>query len=200
VASAVLERPARPLIPLELGEVSKLKEARCRSDHHATHETMMATDGAAIGATRAIRTVILTPGRVLTSFRVGVPAAVAWAALTDASIVACWLGTLTTELRPGAKARLDLGDGDFYDIDDIDIGPIGSLAASLRYRWRLMGVGAPSRVTWTIWRSPHSSGVTIIDDDPYRTLDEAIEISQRWPDLAERLQRFLVTGMTHDRR
>jgi uncharacterized protein YndB with AHSA1/START domain len=155
---------------------------------------MPVTSQEAEGVTRAESAATHTPGRVSVSFRVDGPAVATWAALTDSSALTRWLGTPTDELRPGASARLRVGDGEFYDLDEIEIGPIGSLAASLRYHWRFMGVSAPSRVTWTIWRSPHGSSVTIVDDDPERTPDEAIALSERWSHVARRLQRFLTTG------
>jgi uncharacterized protein YndB with AHSA1/START domain len=133
------------------------------------------------------------PGRVTASFDADVPAESAWAALTDASVVARWFGTLTGDLRPGVPNRVEFGDGDFFDIDDVEAA-IGSPTSTLGYSWRFMRIGPVNFVNWTVTASGPGVTVTVTDDDPDRTLEEATELREGWLDFMRRLRRFLTTG------
>jgi uncharacterized protein YndB with AHSA1/START domain len=126
------------------------------------------------------------------SFDTAVTAELVWSSLTDPAKVGRWFGNLSTELVPGTTARLEFGDGDFFDLADISREPMRRLA----YSWRFMGIGPLDRVTWTIRGTPGGCKVTVTDEEDDRPRAAADELHTGWLDFTRRLRRFLATGET----
>jgi uncharacterized protein YndB with AHSA1/START domain len=58
-------------------------------------------------------------GVVNVAVKVSAPSASVWQSLTDSNVVAQWFGDLSTDLKSGRGARLDFGDGDFFELEAI---------------------------------------------------------------------------------
>jgi uncharacterized protein YndB with AHSA1/START domain len=115
---------------------------------------------------------------------------VVWVALTDVTVVGQWFGNLSSDLAPGATARLDFGDGDFFSIENVR----ADRPHLLEYAWRFLGIGALDSITWRIL--PKGSGclVSVTDSEPERSREWAQELRSGWLDFTQRLERFLQTG------
>jgi uncharacterized protein YndB with AHSA1/START domain len=133
-------------------------------------------------------------GSVVAVLTTGVPAARVWQALTEPATVAQWFGKLSDQLRPGGTARLDFGDGDFFDITDIRL----ESPRHLRYAWRFMGTGPVDTIDWTVRPAGGAGGgatvVTVTDSEDGRTPEAAQVLKDGWLDFTGRLARFLETG------
>jgi uncharacterized protein YndB with AHSA1/START domain len=121
---------------------------------------------------------------------VSAPSATLWKALTDAEVVSRWFGDLSTTLLPGTEARLDFGDGDYFAIVDVAASPPGCLG----YKWRFLGTGPLSEITWRIEDRREGSRLTVIDSEPMRSRDTVAQLSEGWTDFLRRLQRYVATG------
>jgi uncharacterized protein YndB with AHSA1/START domain len=112
-----------------------------------------------------------------------------WRALLEPERIEQWFGTISGELAPGAHARLDFEDGDFFDIDvERAEQPV------LRWTWRFMGCGPADRIDFRVERSAGRSIVTVTDANPDRSGEAALEMGQGWRDFLTRLQRYLANG------
>jgi hypothetical protein len=85
---------------------------------------------------------------------------------------------------------VEFGDGDFFDIDPLEVAP----GAAILFEWRFLGVGPAARVRWRC--RPDGGGTEVLIDDvqPGRTPAETDELLSGWTDFAERLARYLRTG------
>ena len=111
------------------------------------------------------------------------------AALTDPAVIRNWFGDLRGAMRSGARATLDFGDGDFFSIDDIHVGP-GLIA----YTWRFLGIMPADTIRWHIEPKGSGSRVTVTDSEPLRETGWIEELREGWKDFTDRLVEFLATG------
>src|SRR5262249_26975304 len=115
----------------------------------------------------------------------------AFAALVDPARLARWFGTPSGPLVAGGSTRIAFGDGDFFDLADIQIDP----PRQLRYSWRFLGLGPSNLITWTVRDSPGGDTVvTVTDDDMPRTAQVVAEMIEGWTDFTGRLRTYLATG------
>jgi uncharacterized protein YndB with AHSA1/START domain len=115
----------------------------------------------------------------------------AWLAISEPPQVERWFGTLSSELEPGRAARLDFGDGDFFDLEPRHVDP----PTLLEYAWRFLGIGPENRITWTVEALDELwCEVAVRDEDPDRSRRESLGLATGWADFLGRLSRFLETG------
>ena len=118
----------------------------------------------------------------------------AWRAISEPPQVERWFGTLSSELEPGRAARLDFGDGDFFDLEALHVDP----PSLLEYTWRFLGIGPENRITWTVDSLDSLDElrceVVVRDADPGRSRRESLGLATGWADFLGRLSRFLETG------
>lgn len=118
------------------------------------------------------------------------PRPTVWRAVTEADRLAMWLGRLDPPMLPGATGRLDFGDGDFFDVEVDHVHEPDRLT----FRWRFLGVGPESRITWTIGGDQDTSTFTVDDSCPGRPPSEVAQLKAGWLDFVERLTAYLMTG------
>ncbi|MEP6636272.1 MAG: SRPBCC domain-containing protein [Acidobacteriota bacterium] len=131
-----------------------------------------------------------SPGTVVVSVHVSAPVERVWQSLTEPVIVSCWFGNLSDELVPGGTARLDFGDGDFFDLESIRLAAPGLL----QYRWRFLGIGPQDTVTWQLEPTREGCLATVTDGEVGRTHEAAMMLRAGWLDFTSRLVRFHSTG------
>jgi uncharacterized protein YndB with AHSA1/START domain len=136
------------------------------------------------------RSSAIDPGKVALTLPLNTPTAEVWRTLTEPALVARWFGTLTGMLALGQYARLDFGDGDFFDIETLRCEP----PRLLEYTWRFLGIGPLDTITWHIAPLGSGSLVTVLDGEPGRSYQAAHELKEGWLDFTQRLERFLATG------
>jgi uncharacterized protein YndB with AHSA1/START domain len=129
-------------------------------------------------------------GVVKVTVQVSAPFDKVWQSLTDADVVAHWFGDLSSDLKSGGSARLDFGDGDFFELDSIALSPPNVI----EYDWKFLGIGPTDSITWLI--EPNESGcrVTVEDVEPGRTREAAMALREGWLDFTSRLVAFHATG------
>jgi uncharacterized protein YndB with AHSA1/START domain len=118
----------------------------------------------------------------------------AWRAVTDPEHVARWFGTLTGVLEPQAALRLDFEDGDFFDIEVVEVDPT---RRRLHWTWRFMGCGSREDIeiaVASVLGSDVTASVTVRDSKPRRSPEMSLELGEGWRDFTSRLQRHLATG------
>jgi uncharacterized protein YndB with AHSA1/START domain len=131
-----------------------------------------------------------TGGRVEVRRALEASPAEAWRAITEPAAVGQWLGSLRDPLRPGATATLDFGDGDFFTLHDIRLeSPV-----RLEYAWRFLGTGPLDAITWQVVPAGRGCEVTVADEEPGRSPEQAAQQQEGWLDFTDRLARFLATG------
>jgi uncharacterized protein YndB with AHSA1/START domain len=131
------------------------------------------------------------PGRVRFSIGTGAPPERAFRALAGQAELASWFGTPTSPLQAGGRRRIDFGDGDFFELDDIELAP----PTRLGYSWRFLGLSTVNLIGWTV--APRRGGgaiVTVTDDCEGRSPEGVAEMREGWRDFTGRLARFLETG------
>jgi uncharacterized protein YndB with AHSA1/START domain len=115
----------------------------------------------------------------------------AFAALVEQERLAKWFGAPTVPLVAGGKTRIDFGDGDFFELEEIAI----DAPKQLRYSWRFLGLSAKNLITWTIARGAKGGSViTVMDDYAKRTPEGVEEMLEGWRDFTARLKGYLATG------
>ncbi|HEX8360362.1 MAG TPA: SRPBCC family protein [Longimicrobium sp.] len=114
----------------------------------------------------------------------------AWEALTNPVHLERWFGDLFGNLEPGARSRFDFGDGDFFDVETLEVEPRSRIV----YQWRFLGTGLTDRITWRVEPAGRGSRVTVTDEQPRRTEDGVKEMLEGWRDFTERLEGFAATG------
>jgi uncharacterized protein YndB with AHSA1/START domain len=132
----------------------------------------------------------LPRGTVQVSVLVPVSINDAWSALTRRDVVAQWFGDLSESLNPGGPYRLDFGDGDFFEITDVD--PVAP--NRLSYCWRFLGTGPKDAISWSINPSAGQCSVTVTDTEDGRAHDAIEEMTEGWTDFLHRLQVYCATG------
>lgn len=129
-------------------------------------------------------------GAVVVTVQVSAPFNKVWQSLVSAEGMAQWFGELNSDLKSGGSARVDFGDGDFFDLNSIVLSPPNLI----KYDWRFLGIGPRDSITWQI--EPNASGclVTVKDVQPERTAEAALSLREGWLDFTHRLVEFHVTG------
>jgi uncharacterized protein YndB with AHSA1/START domain len=129
-------------------------------------------------------------GTVVVSVEVDAKAESVWRSLTKPEVVSCWFGELSEKLSEDGNARLDFGDGDFFDLTSISFAP----PLALGYDWRFQGIGPLNIITWNI--QPYGKGclVTVTDSEPGRSHQAALMLREGWLDFTKRLVEFHATG------
>jgi uncharacterized protein YndB with AHSA1/START domain len=130
------------------------------------------------------------PGTVVVSVEVSASAERVWQSLTDPAIVSRWFGVLSNELETGGNARLDFGDGDFFDLESIRL----ERPDLVQYDWRFLGIGPLDRVTWHIQPTEIGCLVMVTDSELERSYDAAMQLREGWLDFTSRLIGFHSTG------
>jgi uncharacterized protein YndB with AHSA1/START domain len=130
------------------------------------------------------------PGTVAVTVEVQSPPEAVWRSLTEPDVVAHWFGRLSEPLRSGGTARLDFGDGDFFNLESIELDP----PTLLRYRWRFLAIGRQDTVTWRLELADGGCRVTVTDSEPGRTREAAMMLREGWLDFTKRLVDFHATG------
>lgn len=128
---------------------------------------------------------------VVVSVQVPASADEAWQAITRRERVALWLGSLTGELEPQASVRLDFGDGDFFDLDVVQVDPS---SRRLRWSWRFMGCAPRDDIEIAVNAVGREAQVTVRDSQPQRGREASLELGEGWRDFTSRLQAHLRTG------
>ena len=129
-------------------------------------------------------------GAVNVSVQVSAPFDKVWQSLTDADVVAQWFGDLSSDLQSGGSARLDFGDGDFFDLESIALSPPNMI----EYDWKFLGIGPTDSITWRIEPNERGCLVTVEDVEPRRTREAALSLREGWLDFTARLVAFHATG------
>jgi len=132
-----------------------------------------------------------TKGRACASIETSASSQYAFAALVEPARLARWFGTLSGPLGQSGGARLAFGDGDFFDLENVQIDP----PERLRYSWRFLGIGPSNLITWTVRARPSGGAVvTVTDDYAPRTAQDVAEMNEGWTDFTGRLDAYLATG------
>jgi uncharacterized protein YndB with AHSA1/START domain len=139
-------------------------------------DSILATS-AARGSVSLTRTVAAPPERV-------------FEALIDPGLARQWFGVLSAPLVEEGRARLDFEDGDFFELDSIQLHRPTRVA----YGWRFLGLGPRDAIEWHIARQDGWARVTVTDTDPLRASDWNSELCEGWKDFTSRLARYLATG------
>jgi uncharacterized protein YndB with AHSA1/START domain len=129
-------------------------------------------------------------GVVNVAVKVSAPSASVWQSLTDSNVVAQWFGDLSTDLKSGRGARLDFGDGDFFELEAIALLPPNLI----EYDWRFLGIGPTDSITWRIEPTEGGCLVTVRDEQPGRTHEAAMSLQEGWLDFTSRLVAYHATG------
>ena len=129
-------------------------------------------------------------GTVVVTRRLDAPPEQVWRALTKRDLVARWFGTLEGELSPGAHARFDFGDGDFFQVETLTVEP----PQRLEYAWRFLGIGPLDTINWQVMPDGDGSNVTVTDTEPGRDARSAAELRKGWLDFTKRLTEFVARG------
>jgi len=138
----------------------------------------------------AVEATAIPSGTVNVSVQVAAPLEKVWQSLTEADVVAQWFGRLDKDLSSGSKARLDFGDGDFFDLDSVVLSP----PDQIQYDWKFLGIGPCDSITWRI--EPNEGGclVTVTDMQPERSPEAVAMLREGWLDFTSRLVDFHATG------
>jgi uncharacterized protein YndB with AHSA1/START domain len=129
-------------------------------------------------------------GRVVVKVKVNASPAMVYTALTDPVLTTRWFGDLNRAIEAGRHVRLDFGDGDFFDIEDIVVDRPRSIA----YRWRFLGIMPADNISWSIEPAESGALVTVTDREPFRAPEWADAVRQGWHDFTSRLSAFLASG------
>lgn len=129
-------------------------------------------------------------GTVVVSVEVDALAESVWRSLTEPAVVSGWFGELSEKLSEDGNARLEFGDGDFFDLTSISLAP----PLSLGYDWRFQGIGPLNIITWNIQPQAKGCLVTVTDSEPGRTHEAALMLREGWLDFTKRLADFHSTG------
>jgi uncharacterized protein YndB with AHSA1/START domain len=121
---------------------------------------------------------------------INAPAAMVYQALTEPGIMSRWFGDLRTPLGEGESARLEFGDGDFFDLENIHLDP----PFHLRYDWRFLGTGPLDSVEWRITPAPNGCKVKVTDSEAERSENDAAMLRKGWLDFTKRLKDYFATG------
>lgn len=138
----------------------------------------------------AYDTASLLSGAVMVGVQVSAPIEKVWQSLTKAEVTAKWFGDLSTDLVSGGQARLDFGDGDFFDLESIKL----TAPDLIQYDWRFLGIGPCDAINWRIEPIEGGCQVTVTDSQPGRSPEAAMMLREGWLDFTRRLVDFHATG------
>ena len=130
------------------------------------------------------------PGTVFVSVEVNTSVERVWGSLTLPTVASHWFGTLSRDLAQAESARLDFGDGDFFELESITIAPPNLL----QYDWRFLGIGPLDTITWHIEPVKRGCLVTVTDSEPERSRKAGLALREGWLDFTSRLVEFHSTG------
>jgi uncharacterized protein YndB with AHSA1/START domain len=147
------------------------------------------TQSSAVGSPNPVGT-HLTPGTAQISVLVPADMAMVWAALTERDVVGRWFGDLSGTLTQSGTYRLDFGDGDFFEIDDVVSEPPHRLS----YQWRFLGTGPRNAIDWSIEPLKDQCRVRVTDAEASRTPAGVAEMIEGWTDFLRRLRDYCATG------
>ncbi len=150
---------------------------------------MKSTQSSAVDSPNPVGT-HLTPGTAQVSVLVPAAVVAVWAALTERDVVGRWFGDLSGTLTQGGANRLDFGDGDFFEIDDVVPEPPHRLS----YQWRFLGTGPRNAIDWSIEPLKDQCRVTVTDAEASRTPAGVAEMIEGWTDFLQRLRDYCATG------
>lgn len=113
-----------------------------------------------------------------------------WTAITRRDHIRKWFGDISDDLKSSGTFRLDFGDGDFFEIDNIELQP----KSALRHQWRFLGTGPRNAIAWSI--EPDNGGVrvTVTDREDSRSAATVEELTEGWTDFLRRLQVYIASG------
>lgn len=129
-------------------------------------------------------------GTVVVTVEVSAPVERVWQSLTDPDVASLWFGALDAPLTAGGSARLDFGDGDFFDLDSVKL----NFPNTVQYDWRFLGIGPCDSITWRIVANDAGCLVTVSDSQPGRPAEAAAMLREGWLDFTSRLVGFHATG------
>jgi uncharacterized protein YndB with AHSA1/START domain len=132
----------------------------------------------------------LPSGTVQVSVFIPAPSDTVWTAITRRDEVRKWFGDLSADLKPGGAARLDFGDGDFFEIADAALDP----PHILQYQWRFLGTGPSNTIEWLSVAEDGGVRLTVTDCEPDRTAAMVDELTEGWTDFLRRLQVHGASG------
>jgi uncharacterized protein YndB with AHSA1/START domain len=119
------------------------------------------------------------------------PAAIGdcWRFLTVPSLLAEWFADVEGGLFPGQRFVFRFGDGDFFVCEGLrTMEPL-----DLEFRWRFMGVGLVSGITYRLQPLEEETRISVIDQGQYSS-SVARELEEGWEDFLSRLDRRIRTG------
>jgi len=129
-------------------------------------------------------------GTVIVTRDLSASATEIWDALTDPHILSQWFGALAAPLVQGQSTRLEFGDGDFFDLQNVVL----DRPYRLQYKWRFLGIGPQDTITWSISPGVDHCQVTVRDDEPARTQEASRELRKGWLDFSKRLKDYFAKG------
>jgi uncharacterized protein YndB with AHSA1/START domain len=129
-------------------------------------------------------------GTVVVTVEVSAPIEKVWESLTDPDVAARWFGALDAPLAAGGSARLDFGDGDFFELDSVKL----NFPNVIQYDWRFLGIGPCNSITWRIVAKDAGCLVMVSDSQPGRPAEAAAMLREGWLDFTSRLVGYHATG------
>jgi uncharacterized protein YndB with AHSA1/START domain len=132
----------------------------------------------------------LPPATVQVSVFVPTSIEAVWIALTRRDEIRRWFGDLSDDLKLAGTVRLDFGDGDFFEIDNVEL----QARTALRYQWRFLGTGPRNTIAWSIGSEKGGVRVTVTDCEVSRSTATVEELSLGWTDFLRRLQVYCASG------
>ncbi|MEU5264604.1 SRPBCC domain-containing protein [Amycolatopsis sp. NPDC021455] len=119
-----------------------------------------------------------------------------WEALTTSERVGRWLAaTGPSWACPGEASILDFRDGEFFRCQTDVVEPPGDddRSARLGYRWRWVGVGPATRVTWQLAELGDSTSVTVTEIGVNGPADWRSWNGMGWPGILDQLADHIAT-------
>ena len=86
-------------------------------------------------------------GTVVVTVEVSAPIERVWQSLTEPDVASLWFGALDVQLTAGGSARLDFGDGDFFDLDSVKL----NFPNVIQYDWRFLALAHATQSRGASW-------------------------------------------------
>lgn len=135
--------------------------------------------------------------RLITTVTVPADLDAVWTALADPRRVGLWLAeTGASWAREGERSMLDFRDGEFFwcHTDEVQPPDADGHAARLSYRWRWVGVGPATRVTWQLTAMGAATTVTVTEISSNGPSDWRSWNGTGWPGILDQLSDHVQTG------
>ena len=129
-------------------------------------------------------------GTVVVTVEVSAPLERVWQSLTDPDVASLLVRSFGRAADCGGSARLDFGDGDFFDLDSINL----NFPNVIQYDWRFLGIGPCDSITWRLVANDAGCLVTVTDSQSGRPAEAAEMLREGWLDFTSRLVGFHATG------